>query len=87
MGHWEKCKVPPAEAKKDKGAPKLALKLHLSAMKVVYERRQHREGVVVFDYPSEAELMKQKVIWQDFKSVLALVHNIFKREKEDAEKA
>ena len=42
MGEWEKVPLPAAEASKKKGAKKMALKPHLSAMKKVFASKQKR---------------------------------------------
>ena len=88
MGEWEKVPLPAAEAKKKKGAKKMALKPHLSAMKKVFASRQKRnKSVSVWQYPSDKELMAQRVDWHDFKSVVSEVNNIFLKQEADAEKA
>jgi hypothetical protein len=87
MGEWERVAVPPDIAKKDKGAAKLGLLPHLSAMKMVYERRQHRKGVAVWDYPSEATLLAMEVNWHDFKSVASIALKTLEKREKDAAKA
>eukprot|EP00966_Prymnesium_polylepis_P303973 7022779-Prymnesium_polylepis.1 len=86
MGYWEKVPVPAAEAKKNKGVQKMALKPRLSAMQKVFACRQRRQKVAVWKYPSDKELMKQKVDWHDFKSVVSEVNNIFLKQEEDERK-
>jgi hypothetical protein len=60
MGEWETVPVPASEAKKKKGAPKMALKPHLSAMKKVFASRKKRQGAAVWEYPSKKELMARR---------------------------
>eukprot|EP00966_Prymnesium_polylepis_P113012 2613782-Prymnesium_polylepis.1 len=86
MGDWERVAVPPAEMKKKqfRGAEVLGLKPKLSALKVVYERRKARAGVPVGEYPSDAKLLEMVVGFHDLKSVVSLVHNVFKKEEKEA---
>jgi hypothetical protein len=82
MGEWEKVPVPPDVAKRDKKATWCGgFKPKLSAMKAVFASRQRRKSVAVWEYPSDAVLMNQTVDWHDFKSVVSVVHKVFKDEK------
>eukprot|EP00966_Prymnesium_polylepis_P251774 5820571-Prymnesium_polylepis.1 len=88
MGEWEKVPVPPSVAKKSAKATWCGgFKPKLSAMKVVFASKQRRAKIAVWEYPSDAMLMKQTVDWHDFKSVVSVVHKVFLKEKEDTEKA
>ena len=81
MGEWEQVPVPPAEARKDKNAVKMGFKPSLSALKAVFKSKKRRQGIAVRDYPPDAELMKVKVEWHDFKSVVSVVHKMLKAEE------
>ena len=94
MGDWEVVKVPPAEAKKDKGVSKIALKPSVSALKVVFELRQQRSGAKPgWQYPSNSALIemfntdKYGIKYQDFRSVIALTKPVLKAEKKEAKAA
>jgi hypothetical protein len=86
MGEWTVVKVPPPEAKKDKGCTKIALKPSISALKKVYESRKVRESAKPgWEYPTDSQLIatfsteKHKVKYQDFRSVLAPASAILKK--------
>jgi len=87
MGEWKPVAVPPDIAKKDKHAAKLAFKPSLSAYKKVYEYQMKREGKVVWEYPPDATLMKMKVTWHDFKSLVSHVRKAFVAEEKKAASA
>ena len=87
MGEWEQIKVPPAEARKDKGAAKLGLKPKLSGLKALYACCQERDKVVNWTYPPDSKLLYTKVKWQDFRSLVTRVSHIFEQEVKEAEEA
>jgi hypothetical protein len=94
MGEWEMVKVPPADAKRDKGCPKMALKPGISALKKVYEIRKKREGAKPgWQYPKDSELIesfnseKGRIRYQDFRSVLTPARETLKKADRAASKA